>query len=180
MRPDSIVMTAPALDDDLRLERAASWRSEGWTGYAGPDYRPSSTGSSAGQSSVPSGLGTAGVKGIGSAQGRTSGTGAIAGTPPGSTRGEREDVIPVAEEELRVRKREVSGGRVRVRSYLVETPVQEQVNLRQEHVSIERRPVDRIRLPPVTISSGSEQSRRRKALRRPLWPRRRASKKNSC
>jgi uncharacterized protein (TIGR02271 family) len=52
-------------------------------------------------------------------------------------------VIPVVEEELRVGKREVSGGRVRVRSYVVETPVQEQVSLRQEHVSIERRPADR-------------------------------------
>ena len=34
-------------------------------------------------------------------------------------------------------------GRVRIRSYVVETPVQEQVNLRQEHVQVERRPVDR-------------------------------------
>ena len=32
---------------------------------------------------------------------------------------------------------------MRVRSYVVETPVQEQVSLRQERVSIERRPVDR-------------------------------------
>ena len=30
-----------------------------------------------------------------------------------------------------------------MRSYAVETPVQEQVNLRQEHVSVERRPADR-------------------------------------
>src|SRR5215211_7238382 len=125
------------LDDEGTIdldERAASWRSEGWTGYAGPDYRPSSTGSSAGQSSVATGLDTAGAKATGSAQDR-SGTGATAAARPGSTRSEREDVIPVAEEELRVGKREVSAGRVRVRSYVVETPVQEQVNLRQEHVS---------------------------------------------
>jgi len=32
---------------------------------------------------------------------------------------------------------------VRVRSYVVETPVNEQVNLRQERVSVERRPADR-------------------------------------
>ena len=32
---------------------------------------------------------------------------------------------------------------MRVRSYVVETPVQEQVSLREEHVSVERRPVDR-------------------------------------
>ena len=59
---------------------------------------------------------------------------------PASGHGEQEEVIPVAEEELRVGKREVSGGRVRVRSYVVETPVQEQVSFREEHVSVERRP----------------------------------------
>jgi stress response protein YsnF len=32
---------------------------------------------------------------------------------------------------------------VRVRSYVVETPVTEQVNLRQENVHVERRPLDR-------------------------------------
>ena len=32
---------------------------------------------------------------------------------------------------------------MRVRSYVVETPVSEQVNLRQENVHVERRPVDR-------------------------------------
>jgi stress response protein YsnF len=42
-----------------------------------------------------------------------------------------------------------AGGRVRVHSHVVETPVQEQVNLRQERVEIERRPVDR----PVNASS---------------------------
>jgi uncharacterized protein (TIGR02271 family) len=55
----------------------------------------------------------------------------------------REEVIPVAEEQLRVGKRDVSHGRVRVRSYVVETPVEEQVALREEHVHVERRPVDR-------------------------------------
>ena len=55
----------------------------------------------------------------------------------------REEVIPVTEERLNVGKREVGGGRVRVRSYVVEQPVEEQVNLRDEHVNVERRPVDR-------------------------------------
>ena len=54
-----------------------------------------------------------------------------------------DEVIQAAEEELRVGKREVGGGRVRVRSYVTDRPVEEQVELRQEHVSIERRPVDR-------------------------------------
>jgi uncharacterized protein (TIGR02271 family) len=53
-----------------------------------------------------------------------------------------EERIDLVEEELRVGKREVERGGVRVRSYVVETPVHEEVRLREEHVSIERRPVD--------------------------------------
>jgi len=59
---------------------------------------------------------------------------------------EGSEAIPVMEETLRVGKRDVGGGRVRVRSYIVETPVEEQVNLRRETVDVERRAVDR----PVT------------------------------
>jgi uncharacterized protein (TIGR02271 family) len=60
------------------------------------------------------------------------------------TRGTAEEqVIPVTEEQLKVGKRDVSHGRVRVRSYVVEEPVQERVNLREERVQVERRPVDR-------------------------------------
>jgi uncharacterized protein (TIGR02271 family) len=51
-------------------------------------------------------------------------------------------VIPVAEEELHVGKREVSHGRVRIRSHVIERPVQEQVTLSEERVAIERRPVE--------------------------------------
>ena len=52
--------------------------------------------------------------------------------------------VPVVEEELKVGKREVeTGGGVRVRTEIEERPVQEQVNLREEHVRVERRPVDR-------------------------------------
>lgn len=51
--------------------------------------------------------------------------------------------IEVLEETLRVGKREVEQGRVRVRSYVVETPVEEEVILRGETVHIDRRTVDR-------------------------------------
>jgi len=54
-----------------------------------------------------------------------------------------EEVIPVVEESLSVGKRDVNLGRVRVRSYVREVPAEAQVNLREEHVNIERRPVDR-------------------------------------
>ena len=53
-----------------------------------------------------------------------------------------EERIPIVEEQLRVGKREVSRGGARVRSYVREIPVHEDVTLHQEHVSVERRPVD--------------------------------------
>jgi uncharacterized protein (TIGR02271 family) len=53
------------------------------------------------------------------------------------------DVLPVAKEELRVGKREVSGGKVRVYTHVVDKPVEERVELREQHADIERRPVDR-------------------------------------
>ncbi|WP_250453058.1 YsnF/AvaK domain-containing protein [Caballeronia sp. ATUFL_M2_KS44] len=51
--------------------------------------------------------------------------------------------FPVVQESLDVGKREVQTGGVRVYSRVTETPVSESVNLREEHASIERRPVDR-------------------------------------
>ena len=80
-----------------------------------------------------SGSGAAGTAGTGLAAGRT------ASGPSGTV---KEEHIPIVEEELRVGKREVARGGARVRSYIREIPVHEQVNLREEHVSVECRPVD--------------------------------------
>jgi uncharacterized protein (TIGR02271 family) len=55
----------------------------------------------------------------------------------------REEKLEVVEEEMRVGKRAVAGGGVRVYAHVTEKPVEEQVNLRQERVDVERRPVDR-------------------------------------
>lgn len=52
-------------------------------------------------------------------------------------------VIPVTEEELVVGKREVDRGGVRVYRRIVEEPVSESISLREEHVVVDRRPVDR-------------------------------------
>lgn len=52
-------------------------------------------------------------------------------------------VIQVVEEQLRVGKRTAEGGRVRIRSYVREVPVEAQVELHSQHVTIERRRVDR-------------------------------------
>lgn len=51
--------------------------------------------------------------------------------------------IPVVEEELQVGKRRVLRGGVRVYSRVIEEPVQESVNLQEERVRVERRPVNR-------------------------------------
>jgi len=73
------------------------------------------------------------------------GTGSVTGTGNTSRTGSPTDstVIPVVEEELLVGKREVQRGGVRVYTRVVETPVQEQVVLREEHARVERHPVDR-------------------------------------
>ncbi|GAB3321461.1 hypothetical protein GCM10027299_15930 [Larkinella ripae] len=51
--------------------------------------------------------------------------------------------IPVIEENLQVGKREVTTGGARIRSRIVERPVEETLRLRQERVNVERQPVDR-------------------------------------
>jgi len=81
-------------------------------------------------------------------RGNTSASGAQS-TAAGMTNQTREikagqtAAIPVVEEEVSIGKREVERGGVRVRTEVQERPVQEQVNLREEHVRVERRPVDR-------------------------------------
>ena len=51
--------------------------------------------------------------------------------------------IPIVEEELAVGKRTVDAGGVRVYRRVVEIPVEESINLREEHVNVTRRAVDR-------------------------------------
>ncbi len=115
-------------------ERETSWRTEGWTGYRAPA------------------VGTA-----------TAATQAVVGTRDTSVSGTianadltgREDSISLYEERLNVGKREVSHGRLRVRSYVVETPINEQVTLHRETVQVDRRPVDR----PISATDALFQER---------------------
>jgi uncharacterized protein (TIGR02271 family) len=61
-----------------------------------------------------------------------------------SQRGTKESqAIPVVQEELQVGKRAVARGGVRVYSRVIEQPVEETVQLREERVRVERRPVNR-------------------------------------
>lgn len=70
---------------------------------------------------------------------------------------QRSTAIPVVQEDLQVGKREVQRGGVRVFSRVVETPVNESVNLREEHVNVERRPVDQP-ISPSDSTAFKEQS----------------------
>lgn len=70
---------------------------------------------------------------------------------------EQNQAIPVIEEEMEVGKREVGKGGVRVTSRIEETPVQEDISLKEEHATISRRPVDRP-AEPEELSAQSEKS----------------------
>jgi len=120
---------------------AAEWRQSGWSGMH------------AGQAAWETQLGAL-------ARDRTSGapTSTSSGVAAGTAGRGQEEVIPVYEEQLRVGKREVGRGSVRVRSYVVEQPVQEQVHLREERVHVERRPVDR---PADMVAGNAEPFRER-------------------
>jgi uncharacterized protein (TIGR02271 family) len=56
---------------------------------------------------------------------------------------ENEVVLPIIEEQLRLGKRTVEKGAARVSTSVTEVPVEESVTLREENVTVERRPVDR-------------------------------------
>jgi len=55
-------------------------------------------------------------------------------------------VLPVIEEDIQIGKRQVERGRMRIYTEMTETPIEEQVTLREERVNVERHAVDR----PVT------------------------------
>lgn len=103
-----------ALDID---KRAHHWRSKGWTGFNAqmPPHTPTRqpTHPHPNQQDVNA---------------RT---------------GMREQVVPVIEEELKIGKREIQRGGARVYTQVVEQPVNQQVRLREEHVTVQERPANR-------------------------------------
>ena len=117
------------LDEDGPVDfeqRQTEWRNQGWAGHQ-----------SDGQAGAFGQLGSD----RDSTQAMGSSTASTGGYASSTDRNIEEEHIPIVNEELRVGKREVERGGARVRSYVRETPVHEQVNLREEHVEIERRPV---------------------------------------
>ena len=65
--------------------------------------------------------------------------------------------IPVVQEELKVGKREVQRGGARIYSRVVETPVNESIDLREEHVDVQRRVVDQP-IDPSDVAAFKEQT----------------------
>jgi len=141
-RRGSHVLTVQARDDDEADrasdimnrfdpvdvdERASAWKQQGWSGYDASAPRYSDDEIRKERSAYQS-----------ARTGTTTDQTARAGTTTtDQTR------IPIVEEELKVGKREVQRGGVRVFRRMTERPVHEQVQLREEHVRVERHRVDK-------------------------------------
>ena len=123
---DQIDEAVRVLEDSNSIDiddRSQQWRSSGW------DYAPGAA---------------VGAMGADYADRDTAmRTDARAGTTG-------EEVIPIVEENLVVGKREVDRGGARVRSYVSEVPVHEQIKLRNERVDVTRRKVDQ----PLSAADG--------------------------
>jgi uncharacterized protein (TIGR02271 family) len=78
-----------------------------------------------------------------SSQQNFTGTAGTTAASQNNTNIEGQTVIPVIEEQLQVGKREVETGGARIRSRVVEKPVEASVRLREEHVVVNRHPVNR-------------------------------------
>jgi uncharacterized protein (TIGR02271 family) len=141
---DSLGFVSSRVDGDLRRFKeyieSRGAESGGWRGEIhGGQQTSGSGGFSTAQSS----------QSMGSVSGQSFGTTASAGSSQFQTGSNvastetGEVAIPVVEEQINVGKREVESGGVRVNTRVEETPVQEQVNLRDEQVSVQRRAVDR-------------------------------------
>lgn len=109
-----------ALDVDSENE---SYRASGWTAdstTADTTYGSGATGAATGSS-------------YGVDENRT----------PARTAGmDGDERIQLVEEQLAVAKRDTVRGGARIRTYTVDTPVEEQITLREEHVHVERVPVN--------------------------------------
>jgi uncharacterized protein (TIGR02271 family) len=131
------------LDFDAKLEE---WRQAGYD-TTGDATGTSATNIGTAGHAIDAGLSTAGRSSPPIVSTPISSTPISSMAVTSTTAGITPDTIKVMEERLRVGKREVAAGAVRVRSYIVERPVEEQISLHEETVSIDRRPVDRPATP---------------------------------
>jgi uncharacterized protein (TIGR02271 family) len=152
VRRGSCVLMVDADSDDERVramevmnrfdpvdieERSTHWKSQGWTGYDANAPRMTEDEIQQERSRYAQGSDATMY-----AQGQENTLGTAGASAVDQTRTAEASKIPVVEEELKVGKREVQRGGVRVFQRVKETPVHESVTLREEHVKVERRPVD--------------------------------------
>jgi len=114
----------------IDIEREAEgWRASGWKGF---DATPITTDNRTVTNTPMTNTGT----NTGRRMNTEATTRAVGNNP-------NDETIEVVEENIQVGKRAVETGGVRVKSNVREVPVEEEVRLRQEHVEVERRPVNR-------------------------------------
>jgi uncharacterized protein (TIGR02271 family) len=146
-----IARTIDALDAhhplDIDEHTAGAAAIEGSTSTA-PTTGPSTTGKEfstgevaqaglAGTTTPPGRVGTPSVTTAASPVEPVASSASPAGLPGNGSA--REEVIPLSEEELQVGKRTVDRGTTRIRRYVVEKPVEQNVSLQSEKVTVERR-----------------------------------------
>jgi uncharacterized protein (TIGR02271 family) len=124
-------------------ERTAQWRQEGWAGYDANAITstPTSTASTTAPRSQAHARSEQPVM-----DKRTTTSPVQAREQQRSQRcgeGQEEVTIPVVEEDISMGKREVERGHVRIYSRVKEQPAEASVRLREEKVTVERRPADR-------------------------------------
>ena len=125
-------------------DRAMQWRQEGWTGYDANAITSTPT-----PSAAPTMRRT-------QEQARSTTRVADKGATTRRVEGQEEVAIPVVEEDITIGKREVERGHVRIFSRVKEQPVEESVRLREEKVTVERRPVDRPATDADFAAAGKE------------------------
>ncbi|SFU39571.1 YsnF/AvaK domain-containing protein [Pseudoduganella namucuonensis] len=150
------VLTVQA-DSEDEIERAADiverygpvdideyqneWRASGWSGAETPRSGAQNLqGSAASQGAMQSASQQGGASAQGSMQ---------------YAAGAASQTIPVVEEALKVGKRIVQRGGLRIHQRVVSTPVSENVSLREEHVNVERHAVDRP-VDPASVDAFQE------------------------
>ena len=113
-------------------------------------YPGGSTTGASGYATTGTAAGVVGTTGMGTSQ--TTGM----GTSQMNTTANASESIPVVEEQLQVGKRRVLRGGIRVYSRVVEQPVEESIQLQEERVRVDRRPVDRA-ATDADFTAGREQ-----------------------
>ena len=135
-------------------EREQTWRGEGWTSRSAGGAMAATGIAGVGATGLAM-SGTAPAARVVTTETRTTTPATKAAVQTAATSG-KDDVLQVVEERLDVGKRAVSRGKVRLHSYVVENQVSEDVMLRDETVTVDRRVVDR---PVAALGADAFQER---------------------